>query len=1152
MSFRLKTILGVALIEAVLLMVLVFSSLNFLSQSNQQEIDKRAKSTVKMFASTVKDAVLSTDMASLHAFVDELLTHPGIEYVRIKDQRNTLVQGGKLDEYDNKPIADSSVADVDDAIYDISAPIIEGDYTFGFVELGLSIDELNVLLGKAKGRFILIASVEMLLVAFFSFLLGKYLTRTLDQLRDASVAIVEGGPGIEIPVSGNDELAITGRAFNAMSRRLSANYDKLHETLEASRNISILLQESNLRMKSILNHAIDGIVLINDQGIIEEINPVGCHLFGYTQKGLLGKNIHELIPEAYHNTQENPGNTFETNRTITTGRGREVIGLRHDKSTFPIDLSVSEISFGEQRLFVGLVRDLSERKKIEAEVDTTRAINSATIAASLDGLISIDMDGRVLEFSQAAETIFGYSRDEILGNMLEDYILPESMRARHRHGLEHYRKTGKGPVIGKRIEVNGLRNDGTEVPVEMAVVPISVGTRTLFTAFVRDISERLKSEEQLKQAKILAEQSSEAKSRFLATMSHEIRSPLNAVLGSIDLLLDTPLDREQAVYIHTAKDSGHALLSLINDILDFSKIEAGELVLEQDDFDPAELVDSVFHIMTPKAENKDIDLVSCIYSNVPAMVHGDAARLRQILLNLTDNALKFSEYGAVSIRLGARSLGVDGVELTFEVQDDGTGIPPDMKDKLFEEFSQIDASHSTKYGGTGLGLAISLRLARLMSGNLEVESEEGKGSCFLLKVRVGSSENACQPMYTIPENNRILLVHPKERVRDLLVAQYRQKRLVAEAAATIEEALEMGRTGELFTTLLIDERLLRTISVGHMQSLRRNILHNEGTLAAMTFMVSGDIDSALRDLGFDQLIKKPLTRSVMFGMIGTKITTPDSTDGSPKHTDISTASDANKSYRLLLAEDSPANQLIASAILRKAGYEVDLANNGTEAIDAIIGGGHDLILMDMRMPGMNGLEATRAIRALPGPEARLPIIALTANALKEDVEQCMESGMDDFISKPVSKQRLLAVVSQWTSQAAGEISDMNSTTSNSVDMLDENILKSLAEDTSAEMVPVMLQAFITETRDRLERIDAMGDKASLAQLEDEAHAMKSGAGTFGAPRLHILAKDLETACRNNDAEGAADILESLLPLAEQTLAVIEKRCAELESALEPA
>jgi len=201
---------------------------------------------------------------------------------------------------------------------------------------------------------------------------------------------------------------------------------------------------------------------------------------------------------------------------------------------------------------------------------------------------------------------------------------------------------------------------------------------------------------------------------------------------------------------------------------------------------------------------------------------------------------------------------------------------------------------------------------------------------------------------------------------------------------------------------------------------------------------------------------------------------------------------------------------------------------------------------------MNGLEATRTIRALPGPEARLPIIALTANALKEDVEQCMEAGMDDFISKPVSRQRLLAVVSQWTNQAAGEISEMNSALPGSVDILDENTLQSLAEDTSADMVPVMLKAFIAETRDRLERIRAMGNEAALAQLEDEAHAMKSAAGTFGAPRLHILAKNLETACRNNDAEGAAEILESLLPLAEQTIAVTEQRCAELETAQEPA
>ena len=622
LSFRAKTVLGVALIEFLLLALLVWYSLAFLSKASLDAIAERAAGSATQFATLAKDAVLSEDLALLRTFVDEVMANPDMAYVRVIGYDIPLVERGEAAAAQRPFRADQAEQSPDDGVFDAVAEIVVDGTSFGRIELGINTSGEGVLLALARERLLTIALTEIVLVALFSILLGTYLTRALERLRDAAETISAGGPGVTVAVHGNDELAVTTRAFNRMSEQLLTSYDALNQARRAA-----------------------------------------------------------------------------------------------------------------------------EQSAAEAE------------AAS---------------------------------------------RA--------------------------------------------------------------------------AQQANAAKSRFLAHMSHELRTPLNAVLGILQLSRDWTLPDEQHRQLLLAEQSGRTLHALINDVLDLSKIEAGEMTLHEEATDVAALARTAGDIIAPMARAKGLAVELHLDPRLPERMRADPVRLRQVLVNLAGNAVKFTDRGHVRIAVETHCPGEPCQRIRFEVSDSGIGIPTDRQETLFDEFSQIADGAGRQRTGTGLGLSISQRIVNLMGGRIQVDSRTGDGSRFWFEVVL-------------------------------------------------------------------------------------NVDTQQVAVAAPTCRAPASVDAA--------------------------------------------------ALPILLVDDVPTNTLVAKAMLKKAGYQVQTAANGIEALDAVCNGPLGSILMDLEMPVMGGLEATRRIRALRGSTARLPIIAMTAHALTEEKDRCLAAGMDDFVTKPFARDQLLEIVARW-------------------------------------------------------------------------------------------------------------------------------------------
>ncbi len=517
-------------------------------------------------------------------------------------------------------------------------------------------------------------------------------------------------------------------------------------------------------------------------------------------------------------------------------------------------------------------KEMLDREQGLLEEQTYRR---AIIDQAFDCVITIDRAGIIIDFNPAAEQTFGFKRNEVIGRKLVDTIIPVRYQAAHEKGIARYLSTHESHVIGSLVELEAQRADGSEIPVEISITAVSTGDVEFFTAYLRDISERKAQQGVLLQAKEEAELANQAKSQFLATMSHEIRSPLNTILGSINLLEGTKLTNSQRKYLRVSKAAGKSLLSHINDILDMARIEAGHIDLEPSWFLVRPLIEDVVDVFEFNAKEKETSIESKVAPEVPDHLYGDVDRIRQVLFNLVGNAIKFTERGSVSVKL--ESIVTDAL-YRFTVTDSGAGIPEHQHAEVFEAFKQVDSSLTRRHEGSGLGLAICQRLVEAMSGKIDFQSTLGKGSSFWFEL-------------------------------DL-----------------------------------------------------------EGHVA----------DEPLPELNTESVEVSPL-----------KMLPNES------------------NYRLLLAEDSAPNQFVLQTYLELAGYQVDAASTGVEALELTNKFPYDAILMDISMPEMDGIEATRHLRSRQGSTSTIPIIALTAHALPEIRNQCVEAGMTGFLTKPVSRDELL-------------------------------------------------------------------------------------------------------------------------------------------------
>ncbi|MGS0692251.1 PAS domain S-box protein [Shewanella sp. 30m-9] len=1180
MSFRIKTILGIGIIEGLLLMLLVYTSVDYLKTSNQTEIEKRASSTASLFAAAAKDAVISSDLSTLHVLANELLTTSQVLYVNIYDQNRLLVSAGRMNGEANGSL-DSGIANVDDGILDIERSIQESGFSYGKVELGFDTAQLDSFITDARTRFLAIAAVEMFLVALFSWLLGHYLTRNLAQLKAASQRVLQGESQVQIPVNSDDEIGKAMFAFNQMVKKIA---DKTQA-----------LESANTRLNTILQTAVDGFFIVDQKGIIKEVNPAVSRLFDYSSSDLIGRNVSLLMPPNERQLHDGYIRDYlDGGEATIIGKGRELIAQKKGGSLFSIELSISTMCIDDEVLFLGLVKDVSDVKQAQLAAQRTESILLATLEGSKDALITIDTAGKIQEVNNAACLLFKLHTRQMVGQPIGSSIFTGEELQHFEHFFEQYITPVQATSVKHSIQTKAIRSDGEMVAIELTLIPVQLGQEMLFTAFVRDISQRIKYEAQLKFSKEQAELGSEAKSRFLATMSHEIRSPLNAVLGSVDLLLDLSLNKEQRIYANTAKEAGTALLSTINDILDFSKIEAGQMVLEESVFSPAKLAAQVLQVLSPKAQDKGIALASFINKNVPETVLGDGQRLRQVLHNLIDNAIKFSSGGCVAIEMQLVAPGNDETRLYCKVSDQGIGIIEAAQATLFEEFSQVHDSHNTNYSGTGLGLAICAEIIAQMGGSIGVNSQQGKGSCFSFDLLLKRDCSATPAVNIVSPHSRVLLVHPNDTYSQLVQRQYNQYGVTTVCVDSIDCIFSSLQNQERFDLILIDEHCLFDLSVAQANELKQDYLCEQGLMAALMTVVVPEASKILKEVGVEQVINKPLSRDMMLAALMGEHELA-SKDVQSKPTTI-----ANKQVHLpiLLAEDSPANQIVASALLSKAGFRVEIANNGIEALEMARRKEYGLILMDMRMPEMDGIEATQKILCFNPNQA---VVAMTANVQKEDVELCMKAGMKDFVPKPVNRDNLVQVVNQWIVPAADKamlksvvgaelggqcvvtssVSVSNksdsmvqskvqksiepelkpelkvsqqqdkyqSGNSNEVRMtiIDEKTLDDLNGMLGEEAMQRMFMVFLTEAQDRLNTLKVIassyksGKDFALAEIDLQAHTLKSSAGSFGALALSEVAKNLELSAKTEDLQQVATLLDEVIEVGGQTLSLFQQR-----------
>ncbi len=671
-----------------------------------------------------------------------------------------------------------------------------------------------------------------------------------------------------------------------------------------------------------------------------------------------------------------------------------------------------------------------------AELEKARRRFQDVAATTGDWIWETDPDGVFTYASPAVEKIVGHRPEQVVGTKFSDYLDQE--------GLEIWRREIR-PAIKearpfKEKVVPHRHADGRRVWVEISGMPIkwSFGFVAGFRGAGRDITQRIKDKQELEAAKLAAEKANRAKSAFLANMSHEIRTPMNGIIGMTNFLLDTDLSPEQREYAKLVEQSAENLMIIINDILDFSKIEAGKLELETIDFDLRNVVEETAQLLSTKAHEKGLEMAVLVDPQVPSMLRGDPSRLRQILMNLAGNAIKFTEKGEVTIRVALEKEDQDQVTLRFVVKDTGIGIPEERMDRLFKAFSQVDSSTTRRFGGTGLGLTISKKLAEMMGGRIGVESVEEQGSVFWFTAEFLRQPKAVEQIRKIPvdiSSKRILVVDDNATNQEVLATYLRSWKCRFEVAGSGPQALKLMHKaveeGDPFHLAIIDYMMpeMDGRSVGLAIKADPRLA---GTIMVMltSHGIRGDAER-MKKAGFAAYLRKPIKQSVLYDCLVAVVRGQDlngKQDSTPLITRHSINEQRRRNARILLAEDNLVNQKVAMKMLSNFGFSAKVANNGKEALELLRKERFDLVLMDVQMPEMDGLETTRMIRR-PGSgvlDPDVPIVAMTANAMKGDKERCLEAGMNDYISKPVRPKELREKVEKWVQpqvmdSAAGQV-----------------------------------------------------------------------------------------------------------------------------------
>ncbi len=887
--------------------------------------------------------------------------------------------------------------------------------------------------------------------------------------------------------------------------------------------------EKDLRLTQFsLEHASDAIHWANSQGRIVYVNKATCRALGRSREELLSLSIPDMNPlfpnegwgAIWEEIKEQGTMTFETQ--LGTKQGE----------VFPAEITINFMEFDGKEYAFACARDISERKRAEEEIRESSALVKLILDSIPEAVYGIDMHGNCTMCNPSCLRLLGYQDSS-------------DLQGKNMHELMHHTRMDGTPYpieqchiyeafqrgAGTHVDDEVLwRRDGTSFPGEYWSRPMNRDGHAIgaVVTFV-NISERKAAERVLREAREAAEAASRAKSEFLANMSHEIRTPINGIMGMTELALDTDLNSEQREYLSLVKSSGESLLSVINDILDFSKVESGKLDLETIEFNLYDCVGETMKALAVRAHQKGLEMAYDADPEVPAQLLGDPGRLRQILVNLVGNAIKFTQQGEVVVSIETLSQDAGGIELHFQVKDTGIGIPPEKQGLLFKAFSQADSSTTRKYGGTGLGLAISARLVDLMAGKIWLESSEGNGSTFHFTARFAAAEVKAQPAAPALEAElqglSVLVVDDNETNRRILCGMTRgwgMRPCAVESGVMAIAALETAQQEkDPFRLLLIDGHMPGMDGFELAERIKKGRVRNATILMLTSGGPPGEAGRC-QQLGISACLLKPVLKAdLMAAILKALGSRQGKISASPAPVTRHALRKSAHKLRILVAEDNAVNQAVIMRVLQKMGHTPVLAQTGKKALGLALAEKFDLVFMDVQMPEMDGLAATAAIRkSEANSRTHLPIFAMTAHAMTGDRERCLQAGMDGYITKPVRFTDIEQTLSGLRSAPAAHNRPAEAASWNKAEALariegDEELLREVCQ-LFLEESPKLL--------DKLRQAVAAGDAEGVVRA---AHSLKGESSYLSASATSQAARQLEEMGRNQDLSRASDMLAQL-------------------------
>ncbi len=901
-----------------------------------------------------------------------------------------------------------------------------------------------------------------------------------------------------------------------------------------------MIEDSESRYRALFQDSADASWLGDEKGFVDS-NSAALEMFGCSTKDEFVNPADISPPNQPDGTPSRAGSEQHIATAFLNGKERfEWLHKRKNGNVFPAEVCLTALTLSGRRMLLGTVHDITERKRAENAQKLFRAL----VDQSHDAIDVIDAETlRYVDMNERACLGLGYTREELLSLSVLD-INP---------GLHEFLDQAEDDLQKKGsalIETVRRRKDGSTFAVEVALKRV-VLDREYTVAAARDITQRKLTLKELQIAKEAAEAANRAKGEFLANMSHEIRTPMNGILGMTELALDTELTAEQREYLTLAKSSADSLLTLINDILDFSKVEAGKLELESIEFDLRATVETAMKALGVRAQEKGLELNCRVEPEVPETMVGDPTRLRQIIVNLVGNAIKFTEHGEVTLDIRQESREPERSVLHFSVTDTGIGIPAGKQATIFEAFTQADGSTSRRFGGSGLGLTISRRLVEMLGGRVWLESVVGHGSTFHFTARLGIGSQPQLPMPSpeaIVDGIPVLVVDDNFTNRRILEERLRswnmQPTLAENASSALGCLKQAADAGRPFPLLLLDAAMPGMDGFELVAQIKKDSQMASPVIMMLTSAGRRGDAARCRELGIAAYLTKPVGQSELLNAI-VQVLGASPIAQTPLVTRHSIR-EQRRSWQILLAEDNHVNQAVAKGVLGKRGHRIEIANDGREALEKIKNETFDLVLMDVQMPVMDGLEATGLIRQMEKTTGgHIPIIAMTAHALKGDRERCLAAGMDGYVSKPIRIEELELEIAKAMGLPSTHLDRTNTRARQEAESAEplnldfQKILERLGGDET--LLTEVIDIFVDQTPQHMEtlrRALAQGDAESVKKT---AHGLKGELGYLGVTEVTQKARELEELGRKHDLEKASQVLDSLEPQISAIVAAMRER-----------